>query len=212
MLQLSAVPRIDYKPPPTESLKRLPVIGPDLRPVAPIDEYLAWLTNCERSPNTVEAYAYDRRAFWEFLGEHRVGWRSVGVNELAQFAAWARRPAKNVVLLTGDEARLSASTVNRMLTGITGFYDLQARNGNAFARALIDTTRSGRGGYKPMLTGIGNYRATPRGKVVRLRETERLPKTLSLKQVAAVIDAQTRLRDRFLFALLAGTAVMDPLS
>ena len=45
------------------------VIGPDLRPVELIDEYLAWLTDCERSPNTVEAYAHDLRAFWCF-------WRS----------------------------------------------------------------------------------------------------------------------------------------
>lgn len=35
------------------------VIGPDLRPVDVIDEYLAWLTNNECSPNTVEAYAHD---------------------------------------------------------------------------------------------------------------------------------------------------------
>jgi hypothetical protein len=33
------------------------VIGPDRRPVAIVDEYLAWLTDSERSPNTVEAYA-----------------------------------------------------------------------------------------------------------------------------------------------------------
>jgi integrase/recombinase XerD len=32
------------------------VVGPDARPVALIDEFLAWLTQIERSPNTVEAY------------------------------------------------------------------------------------------------------------------------------------------------------------
>jgi len=192
---------------PTYGVESFTVIGPDLRPVRAIDDYLSWLTNCEKSPNTVEAYAYDLRAFWEFLGEHAINWRSVGVNELAEFAAWARRPAKNVVLLTGDEARLTPSTVNRMLTGIIGFYDLQARNGNEFARTLIDKTRSGRGSYKPMLTGIGNFKAAQRGKVVRLRDKKKLPKTLTLEQVAAIIDAQRRLRDRFLFALLASTGM-----
>ncbi len=75
-------------------------------------------------------------------------------------------------------------------------------------------TRSGRGGYKPFLHGIA--RARPRGRAVRLPERRSLPQTLSLEQVAAVIDCQRRLRDRFLFALLASTgmrigqALLDP--
>jgi integrase len=42
---------------------------------------------------------------------------------------------------------------------------------------------------------------------VRLRELQRLPRTLTLEQIATVIDAQGRLRDRFLFALLASTGM-----
>jgi hypothetical protein len=42
---------------PASGIESFTVIGPDLRPVELIDEYLAWLTDCERSPNTVEAYA-----------------------------------------------------------------------------------------------------------------------------------------------------------
>jgi len=40
-----------------------------------------------------------------------------------------------------------------------------------------------------------------------LREERRLPATLSLEQVGAVIHGQTRLRDRFLFGLLFGTGM-----
>jgi len=47
----------------------------------------------------------------------------------------------------------------------------------------------------------------PRGRLVRLPERQRLPRTLSLEQVAAVIDCQQWLRDRFLFALLASTGM-----
>lgn len=190
---------------PTCATESFTVIGPDLRPVDVVDEYLGWLTNSERSPNTVEAYAHDLRAFWTFLDEHGLTWDRVGVMELAEFAAWARRPAPNVVVMSDEAARLSPRTVNRMLTGVVGFYELQARRGNTLAKDLIVQTRSGRGAYKPFLHGIA--RSRPRGRAVRLPETKALPKTLTLEQVAAVIDAQERLRDRFFFGLLAGSGM-----
>jgi hypothetical protein len=150
---------------PTRATESFTVVGPDLRPVEIIDEYLGWLTNNERSPNTVEAYAHDLRAFWTFLDEHALSWEHVGVMELAEFAAWARRPAKNVVVIADEAARLSSRTVNRMLTGVVGFYELQARRGHTLAKDLVVATRSGRGGYKPFLHGIA--RGRPRGRAVR---------------------------------------------
>ncbi len=59
---------------PTSGTESFTVIGPDHRPVEIVDEYLGSLTNTERSPNTVEAYAHDLRAFWTFLDEHGLTW------------------------------------------------------------------------------------------------------------------------------------------
>jgi integrase/recombinase XerD len=147
---------------PVRATESFTVIGPDLRPVELVDEYLAWLTDCERSPNTVEAYAHDLRAFWMFLSGRGLSWDGVGMMELAEFAAWARRPVENVVVLAEESARLSARTVNRMLSGVVGFYEFQARRGSAPAQDLVVKTRSCRGGYKPSLYGIA--RGRPRGR------------------------------------------------
>jgi integrase/recombinase XerD len=126
------------------AIESFTVIGPDLRPVGLVDEYLAWLTDCERSPNTVEVYAHDLRAFWTFLTELGVSWDRVGVMELGEFAAWAWRAAEKVGVLAEESARLSARTVNRVLSGVVGFYEFQARRGRTLAQDLIVKTRSGR--------------------------------------------------------------------
>jgi integrase/recombinase XerD len=190
---------------PSSGVESWTVVGPDARPVALADEFLGWLTGIERSPNTVEAYARDLAAFWSFLTGRGVAWDRVSVAELGEFAAWPRRPAENVVVISELAAKRSAWTVNRMLTAVMAFYEFQGRRGSSLARDLVVRTRGGRGGYKPFLHGIAAGR--PRGRAVRLPERQRLPRTLSLARVAAVIDCQQRLRDRFLFALLASTGM-----
>jgi integrase/recombinase XerD len=181
------------------------VIGDDLRPVPAIESYLAWLSHIERSPNTVRAYASDLKWFWTFLEARGASWKQPSLELLGEFTAWLRQPADNVVVLATGRPHRSTKTVNRMLTAVAGIYEYHARNGVEFARALSDERRSGRGSYKPFLHGIAHAKA--RGRVGRLREPRRLPQTLAVEQLRAVIDAQTRLRDRFLFGLLALTGM-----
>lgn len=190
---------------PSSGVESWTVVGPDGRAVEVVDEFLGWLTGIERSPNTVEAYARDLGLFWSFFEGRGLVWDRISVVELGEFAAWARRPAENVLVLSEQAAKRSASTVNRMLAAVVSFYEFHGRRGNELARDLVVRTRSGRGGFKPFLHGIARER--PRGRAVRLPERQRLPRTLSLEQVAAVIDCQQRLRDRFLFALLASTGM-----
>lgn len=58
------------------------VLADDDAPVEPIERYLAYLTDIERSPNTVKAYAHDLKDFWVFLAQRgldwpeRYGWRT----------------------------------------------------------------------------------------------------------------------------------------
>jgi integrase/recombinase XerD len=181
------------------------VIGSDRRPVEPVERYLAWLSRIERAPTTVRAYAHDLKTFWEFVEARELEWDAVSLEQLGAFTAWLRAPAENVVVLASGRPARSPATVNRILTAVFGFYEFHARHGVPVARALVDERRGGRGAFKPFLHGIAPSR--PRGRVGRLREERRLPATLTVEQVAAILAAQTRLRDRFLFALLAGTGM-----
>lgn len=53
--------------PPGGGAESWTVIGLDLRPVEPVERYLAWLSRIERAPTTVRAYAHDLKTFCEFV-------------------------------------------------------------------------------------------------------------------------------------------------
>ena len=185
--------------------------------VEPVERYLGYLAGIERSPNTLRAYAHGLRLWFEFLGARRLGWDSVGIEDVSRFVAWLRAPADNVIVFDDTAAVRSAATVNRHLAALFGFYDFHARSGGVgVAAELVAWRRGSRGSYKPFLHGVasdGPVRLRPvrlrpvRLRVPRLRVPRRLPVVLGVEEVAVILAACTRLRDRFLFALLAETGM-----
>jgi hypothetical protein len=97
------------------------VLGDNGAPVAPVERYLAYLTDVERSPNTVKAYAHDLKDYWVFLGWRGLDWREARLEDIGEFVAWLRLPPARrdgrVVVLPSVEAAVSASTVNWPLRG-----------------------------------------------------------------------------------------------
>ncbi len=57
--------------------------------VESIQRYLTFLTT-SRSPNTVEAYAYDLRSWWKFLSLKALDWRNINLSDVEDFAYWLR--------------------------------------------------------------------------------------------------------------------------
>ena len=192
---------------PVTGIESWTVIGGDGAVVAPVERYLAYLGALERSPNTVRAYAASLRLWLEFLGQAGVGWADAGVEDVARFVAWLRAPAANVIVLETGTGRRSAATVNRHLAGVFGFYDHHARSGGGVAGELVAWRRVSRGACKPFLHHVTKGRPVPT-RPVKLIVTRRVPRTLDAGQVAAILAACGRLRDRFLFALLAETGLL----
>jgi integrase/recombinase XerD len=170
-------------------------------PVAPADEFLRYRFHGEASPNTLRGYAYDLKHFFTFLVAHGLDWRCVTPADLGMFTAWLRRPAPNVLPLPGAPPARAESTVSRAQSAVFCFYEFHRLQGVELA-AHLDTYMGGRGpSYKPFLHGIAASKH--KGRPGRLVAPKRVPKALSPVQLAQIIAAQTRLRDRLLFALLA---------
>jgi integrase/recombinase XerD len=182
------------------------VLDDELAPVEPAERFLAHLAALERSPGTVKAYAHSLALWFGFLSARNVAWDAVGVEAVSQFVRWLRAPADNVVVIDESVARRSEATVNRHLAGLFAFYDFHARAGVELAAGLVAWRQVPRGGYKPFLHHATAGRPVPT-RPIRLKAPRRLPATLTVEQVTAILAACTRLRDRFLFALLAETGM-----
>jgi len=175
--------------------------------VEPAESFLAHLHAVERSPNTVKAYAHDLRDWFEFLDQHGLVWSAVRLEDVGRFVAWLRLPAgsraENVTGLPTAASMCSESTVNRKLSAVSAFYEFQQRHGVDLGDLLVTWQRRGtRGGsWRPLLAHLGSR--PERTRRIGLRADRRIPGTLDGEQVAAIMAACDRLRDRFLFTLLA---------
>jgi hypothetical protein len=68
------------------------VLSPDGVPIEPVERYLAFLTDVDRSPNTVKAYAHDLKDWFVFLTGRGLDWREVRLEDVGEFVAWLRLP------------------------------------------------------------------------------------------------------------------------
>jgi len=118
---------------PVDGVESWTVLGDDGAPAAPVERYLAYLTQIERSPNTVKGYAHDLKDRFVPLGVHDLDWREVRWENVAEFVAWLRRPPHlrdgTVRALPSAEHHCTASTVNRKLSTLSAFSQHAARHG-----------------------------------------------------------------------------------
>lgn len=174
--------------------------------VEPVERFLAHLVAVERSPNTVRAYAHDLKDYFVFLRRGGLGWQAVTVEDFGGFVGWLRLPVEardfGVRVLPSTPPALTAGTVNRKLSAVSAFYEFHRRSGVRVDERLSVWVRSGRrrGSYKPFLSHLGSRPV--RRSAVLLPTERRGVKTLTDDEVARLVGACDRLRDRFLLTLL----------
>src|SRR5712691_3774825 len=184
------------------------VLGDDDVPVVPVDRFLAYLTDIGRSPNTVKAYAHDLKDYWSFISLRSLDWREARLEDIGEFVVWLQLPpagrSGEVAVVASVTAEETASTVNRKLAAVSAFYAHQARSGAGVGDLLAAWRTGGRGGWKPFLHHVSKGKPY-RGRAISLKVPRKLPRILTVSEMQAILDACTRLRDRFFFALMHET-------
>ncbi len=188
------------------------VLGEGGAPLAPVERYLSYLTDVERSPNTVKAYAHDLKDWFVFLDARVLDWREVRLEDVGEFVAWLRMPpearAGLVAVLPSVEHHCAEVTVNRKLSAVSAFYQHAARNGVDLGELLRSWQPSGRRptSWRPFLHHVSKGQPAV-SRTIGLKAARRHPSVLGVSEVQAILDGCDRLRDRLLFALLFDTGM-----
>ena len=201
--------RVQRVVPPDGGAESWTVLGDDWALVEPVEAFLAHLTDQERSPNTVRAYAHDLKDYFEYLEGRRVEWQRVRFEELAGFKPWLRlSPAQrrgNVAALPSAESYCTASTINRKLAAVTTFYEFHVRNGVHVAAMIQSASRPAsmsRTSFRPFL--VHTRRDPPRRSGLTVQQPPRRPPRVDRAAGRGAVRGGTRLRDRFLLSPCCG--------
>jgi len=154
---------------------RVPKLGDPL-----LDRYIEFVASRTR-PNTVLATVSDLRAFFRVTDKPPV---DVSVDDVLAFIAEQRRPRGDgkVVRLSDGEAGLSARTIKRRLSTVSGLYSFLAMVGEVPAN--------------PVPRGLATRRSRGRRGAPLIRTPRTLPKVLDPEEVDALMGALRRWRDR----------------
>jgi site-specific recombinase XerD len=154
-----------------------------------VDRYLEFVAGRCR-PNTVRAVAFDLKVFFTVVEHDPV---AVTASDVFEFVAH-QRGDRTVVRLSDRESGLSARTIARRLSSVSGFY--------AYLVARGDTAVN----INPVPRGLQTRRMSGRARTVPLVRVPRtLPRILSPDEVDALLAALRTARDRaMVLAMLLG--------
>ncbi len=154
-----------------------------------VDSYLEFVAGRSR-PNTLRAVAHDLKTFFAAVDKDPA---EVTTADIFDFIA-DQRGDRTVVRLADRESGLSARTIARRLSSISGFY--------AFLVARGDTSVTS----NPVPRGLSTRRrGGKRREVPLVRVPRTLPKILSPAEVTALLGALRTHRDRaMVYAMVLG--------
>lgn len=154
-----------------------------------VDDYLRFVAARAR-PNTVLATAYDLKVFFTVVAKPP---GEVTTRDVLGFIKDQRAPrrGRGVVRIEDGEAGLSARTVKRRVTSVSGLFGYLVARGDVGVSA------------NPVPGGLATRRPSSQGRGVPLLRTPRtLPRVLGPSEVDALVRALRTARDRAMVAAM----------
>ncbi|MBD8591252.1 MULTISPECIES: tyrosine-type recombinase/integrase [Peribacillus] len=181
-------------------------------PILPVLKYLKYLDTTGKSTNTQKTYCYALKQYFDYLNQKNINYSLVKLEHLVEFIGWLRNPFEslNTTPISKTKARKTESTINLILTAVTGFYNYLFRN-EEIAKALADTVMQevfnrGQRQYKDFLYHVNKNKSVHKN-ILKIKKKRKKIKTLTKEDVRDLIKATSNIRDRLLLQTLFETGL-----
>lgn len=175
-------------------------------PVEPVMRYIKYLDNTGKKANTLRAYCYHLKLYFEFLEVSSSTYKDVNLTKLGQFIAWLRSEhvGTNIIPISNQTSLRTERTINTIVTCVLGFYDFLSRT-EMFERELSQVTQkqiSGR--FRSFMSFLHHIsKGKPLNKnILKLKEPKSKIKTLTSHEVESTYKSTTNQRDQLLIRIL----------
>lgn len=121
----------------TDRGNRYLLLNDEYAVVDEVHRYLIYLESCGRSPNTLRSYAYDLKAFYEYMNSEVIPIKGLFTNPnrkpvdiLSDFMLWLQYPdsTKGIFHIKGEDCKRSNKTLNHIMESVLSFYQYLASN------------------------------------------------------------------------------------
>ena len=173
--------------------------------IEPVLRFLKYRDNIGAARNTLLAYSYHLKTFFEFLEEVGIDYSAVRVDNMASFVSWLQNPLpSNVISLSCDNPKRSPRTVNMILNTVLSFYDYIMRHEDyqqTLSERLKKDMSVSRRGFKDFLYHINKDKSF-KTNILRVKVPKDNLKVLSKGDIERLLENCTNSRDYFLVRLL----------
>lgn len=182
------------------------------QPVDLVNEFLSYLYDVGKSPNTIRAYAYDLQYLLRFLESSELLFTDFRPRHSVHFLGFLRndasrtaRAARGGVAVVASARRphqLSDASIARALAATASFYEfliVSELYDDEHPMLAVETSGRGRNARRPALGT--NSRQVPIRRRVRVRTPDRLPRPVPREDVERFLESLTTLRDKAIFLL-----------
>ncbi|WP_192875379.1 tyrosine-type recombinase/integrase [Clostridium taeniosporum] len=174
--------------------------------VEPVLKFLKYRDNIGNARNTLRAYCYHLKLYFEFLNQINVNYLNIDIDQMAKFIGWLQTPegVYNVSYLNIQESKRNNRTINTIINTVLLFYDYLLRHDESQISILGNLKEKmsySKRGYKDFLYHINKDKGFM-ANIIKLKVPKSKPKTLDKQQIQTILNNCTNVRDYFLLRLL----------